>query len=246
MHQDAHRLVIALKQLLRRDGISYAELARRIGVSEATLKRQFSRGGFTIERLARMCEAVGTDLVELARLVRSGREQSEELSLAQERALAGDPRLLLLFHLLFSGWKVPDIDAQFAFANGERMLLLARLDRLGLVELLPRERVRMRVPTRFSWRREGPIRRRYGAQALGEFLDAPFADERSLLRFEVRELGEASLQLLHRKLERLSREVGELADLDASLPAARKRSTGLVLAIRPWVFSLARALQIEP
>lgn len=162
------------------------------------------------------------------------------------RALAEDPRLLLLFHLLLSGWNVAEIGRGFDFDAATRTLLLARLDRLGLIELLPGDRVRLRAPRQFVWRRDGPIQRRYGAQALGEFLDAPFADERSLLRFEVRELSEASLQVLRRKLERIAQEPAELAEVDSGLPGERKRSVGMAVALRPWVFSLARALKVEP
>ena len=39
MAADADRLVDALKQALREQGVSYRELAGRIGVSEPTIKR---------------------------------------------------------------------------------------------------------------------------------------------------------------------------------------------------------------
>lgn len=68
--------------------------------------------------------------------------------------------------------------------------------------------------------------------------------ECALLRFEVRELSEASIQVIRRKLERVVHEVAELAELDASLPSARKRSVGIAAAMRPWVFSLAEALKL--
>lgn len=70
-----------------------------------------------------------------------------------------------------------------------------------------------------------------------------FAGERSLLRFEARELSEASIQVIRRKLERLALEVAELAELDAGLPESRKRSMGVAVAMRPWVFSLMSALE---
>lgn len=238
-------LIDAMKRGLRREGITYAGLAQRLNLSEASIKRLFSRGRFTLHQVLAVCEVIGTDLGELGRSAQNRAEAIRQLSVAQEKALAEDPRLLLLFHLLMAGWTLADIGREYALQGTERTLLLTRLDRLALIELLPRERVRLRIARDFSWRSNGPVRRRYGEQALREFLLDRFAGERALLRFEVRELSEASIQVIRRKLERVVHEVAELAELDASLPSARKRSVGIAAAMRPWVFSLAEALKLD-
>lgn len=239
-------LVEAMKRGLRRERITYKALAARMGLSEASIKRMFSTGRFSLAQVLAVCEALGTDIGELGRSAAARASEARQLSLPQERALAADPRLLLLFHLLAGGWKVADIAREYRLDGPERTLLLARLDRLGMIELLPGERVRLKVARDFTWRSNGPIRRRYGAQVLREFLHDAFDGERALLRFEVRELSEASLHVLRRRLERLAQEVTELAELDASLPAARRRSVGVALAMRPWTFSMAQALKADP
>jgi len=238
-------LLEAMKRGLRREGITYRMLAARMGLSEASVKRLFSTGRLSLAQVLAVCEAIGTDLAELARAAAARASEARQLSLAQERALAADPRLLLLFHLLVGGWTVADIAREYRFEAPERTLLLARLDRLGMIELLPGERVRLKVARDFAWRSNGPIRRRYGAQVLREFLHDGFDGEGALLRFEVRELGEASLHVLRRRMERLAQEATELAELDASLPPARRRSVGVALAMRPWTFSLAEALRAD-
>lgn len=238
-------LVEALKRTLRLQGITYAQLAPRLGLSEASIKRLFSQGRFSLRQVLQICAVLGVELGELARSSDARAEQPRELSMSQERALADDPRLLLLFHLLCAGWKLPELSREYGFEGSARTLLLARLDRLGLIELLAGDRVRLKVARDFSWRAQGPVRRRYGAQVLQEFMLSRFADERSLLRFEARELSEASIQVIRRKAERLALEVAELAELDAALPESRKRSLGVAVAMRPWVFSLASALKTE-
>ena len=40
-------------------------------------------------------------------------------------------------------------------------------------------------------------------------------------------------------MEVLLREVNDLAAMDNSLKQGKKKSTGILLAMRPWVFSLA-------
>ena len=236
-------LVDALKRRLRQEGITYAQLGERIGLSEPSVKRLFSRGRFSLQQLLACCSALDTELGALCQSRQARAAESRELSVAQEKALAADPRLLLLFHLLVQGWKLADIAREYGFRGPDRTLLLAQLDRLGLIELLPQDRLRLRVPRDFRWRTQGPVRRRYGAAVLQEFLLDRFQGERALLRFEVRELSEASLQVVRRKLEKLAQEVAELAELDAFLPVERKYSVGVAMAMRPWVFSVAAALK---
>jgi len=239
----ARPLIDNLKRALRREGITYAQLAKALRLSEASIKRLFSQGRFSLHQVLAICDVLGTTLGDVARSTDARAEGVPELAVAQERALAEDVRLLLLFHLLVAGWSAADVAREYGIAGTERTLLLARLDRLKLIELLPGDRVRLRVARDFRWRANGPVRRRYGAQVLQEFLLDRFVGERALLRFEVRELSDASIQVLRRKLERTAHDVAELAELDASLPAERKRSVGVAVAMRPWVFSLAQALQ---
>lgn len=63
-----------------------------------------------------------------------------------------------------------------------------------------------------------------------------------MLRLEVRELSAASLAVMRRKLERLAVEFNELAEMDSSLAIENRQSVGMVLAIRPWVFSFVSAM----
>jgi hypothetical protein len=46
-----------------------------------------------------------------------------------------------------------------------------------------------------------------------------------------------------RKVEALAREFADLAALDASLPDTERRSMGMLLALRPWVFSMYAGLR---
>lgn len=236
-------LIDAMKRGLRREGLTYAQLALRMDLSEASIKRMFSSGRLSLHQVLQVCDAIGADLGELGRSAQARAQTSRQLSVAQERVLAEDPRLLMLFHFLVAGRSLADIGNEYGLQGTERTLLLARLDKLGMIELLPRDRVRLRVPRDFTWRSNGPIRRRYGAQVLREFLLDGFDGERSMLRFEVRELSESSIQVIRRKLERLALEATELAELDAPLPTERKRSVGMAVAMRPWVFSIATALR---
>src|SRR5271169_4269690 len=89
-------LISALKQVLKSRGVTYAEIARRLGTSEATIKRVFAQGSFTLERLDRICDALGIEITDLAKMVEHESERVVQLSLQQEREIVADPKLLLV------------------------------------------------------------------------------------------------------------------------------------------------------
>lgn len=237
----------AIKRQLKVRNIRYAELAKALELSEASVKRLLSRGGITLERLDAICEFLGIDLYEL---VRSGRQEDaakqRQLSLAQERALAEDARLLLVFHLLRSDWASERIQQEFDLSEPDMVLLLARLDRLKLIELLPRNRARLLVARDFAWRTDGPVLKRHARSAMVEFLRGSFEGEEAFMRLDIKELSPASIGVLKKRLERIGSEFGEMAELDASLPGDARGGVGLVLAMRPWTFSLLETLRALP
>src|SRR5690606_31544952 len=185
-----------------------------------------------------ICRVLEIDLFELARLARSDAAAVTELTVAQEQALAADPRLLLVFHLVLGGWRLDEIVGQYSLARAECVKLLLALDALRLIDLGPGNEVRLRTARQVNWRRDGPIRRAYQEKVLDEFFAAAFDRPGETLRFEAKELSAASREVVRRKLERLVREFNELAEVDAALKPSERDSVGLVIGMRPYVLSL--------
>lgn len=243
--QEAQRLRDAIKARLKARGMRYADLARALDLSEPSVKRLLSRGGITLERLERICEVLETDFYDLARSGKRSAEKAQSLTLAQEEALAADARLLTVFHLLANGWEPHEIQQRFSLSEVALVKLLARLDRLKLLDLQPGNHVRMRVARDFAWRPQGPVLRRWARSAVVDFFRGSFDGEEAFLNLEVRELGPASLALLRRKLEKVVKEFNELAAIDAPMPPARRRGVGLVIGMRPWSSSMVESLREE-
>ena len=239
---DPRRLIDALKGVARMRGLTYAELGRRVGLSEASVKRLFSQRTFTLARLGQFCDALEIDFAELARLARAREGRPAEMTLAQEAALADDARLLAVFYLALNGWTFAEILARHQISAAQCTGALAKLDRLGLVDLLPASRVRMRVSRAIRLRTDGPIRRRHGKRALDDFLAPEFEPAGGYFAFEFRELSRASFEVLRRKLERLADELHELAELDAGLAPQARETVGLAVGVRPW--SMEQAIEL--
>jgi AraC-like DNA-binding protein len=237
------RFVDALKKSVRARGLTYAELARRIGMSEASVKRMFSRGSFTLARIEQILRALELELYDVARMSRGEPRGPAELGLEQETALSRDERLLSVFWLLLNDWRFEEILQQFSISRSELTLAFARLARAGLIDWGPGERARLKVPRDFQWRARGPVKRAYGARVMAEFLKGRFDGPLEMLRFEAKELSAESAAVVRRKLERLAAEFNELAEVDASLPARSRTAAAVLVALRPWEFSVVNALK---
>jgi transcriptional regulator with XRE-family HTH domain len=239
---ETNRIMLALKRGLRSRGITYAMLARRIALSEPSVKRILSRGSLSLPRLERICEAAGISMEELMRPVSSAPGEST-LSAAQETALAADPQLLGCFYLLTNGHTPREVAAELGADEKLLRRWLVKLDNLHLVELRARLGARLRIHAPISWREDGPIRRTYEEQVREEFMRSSFQAQDEALHFRSAELSEASRMVLQRKLARLTADFNELAELDRHVPSREKRSVALMMACRPWVFSMFDGLK---
>lgn len=236
-------LIEALKKLLKSRGITYKALAASVGLSEPSIKRLFSERTFSLQRLEQVCAVLEVDFFELARLARGAGAAVEEMTLAQEKALAADSKLLGVFYLLFNDWQPADIVKHYVLTQAQIVKLALRLERLGLVEMMPHDKVRLRVQKTLRLRRHGPVRLVHGPAVIADFMDAHFDKAGGLFRFEVRELSQATIALLQKRIDRLATEMNELAELDAYLPPEQRETVGMALAIRPYVVSWAMGLE---
>lgn len=95
----------------------------------------------------------------LVRLQGEGERRISRLTREQEEELVADVRLLLVALLVRNRWGFEDIVREYAISETECVRLLARLDRLRLIELQPGNRVRLLVARNFRWIPGGPIER---------------------------------------------------------------------------------------
>lgn len=241
--RQAARLLETLKKCLRVRGITYADVARALRVSEPSVKRMFSRGTFTLERIEEILDLLEMDLFEAARMSRGMRGGPAELTLEQETALAKDERLLSVFWLLLNEWRYSEILEAFSISRNELTLAFARLAKLKLIDWGAEERVRLRVAKDFRWRAGGPVKKAYGKRVTREFLEGRFDAPLELLRFETREMSAESAAVLKRRLERVVAEFNDLAEVDAGAGAGRGIGVALLVACRPWQFSVVNALK---
>ncbi|MDO8700997.1 MAG: helix-turn-helix domain-containing protein, partial [Undibacterium sp.] len=169
----ATTLVDSLKRELKARNITYAELATRISMSEASVKRMFSQKNFTLQRLDEILQATAISLRDLA--LNSGEESLiSELTFDQEKEIISDPKEFVVAVSALNLLSVEQMIKIYEISEVEVIKYLLRLDKIGFLELLPNNRVKLLVSRTFRWIPNGPIQSNFRDQAYAEYLDSNF------------------------------------------------------------------------
>jgi DNA-binding Xre family transcriptional regulator len=244
---ESDRIIESLKRLMKSRAITYKELAARVNLSEVSIKRIFSRSSMSLTRLEQICQALDIGILEIARLsTEQSVDAAESLTLQQEGELAADPNLLACYYLIANGRTGLEISEELGVEEMKVRRWVVKLHSFGLVELRSKNCARARTSSSIVWRKDGPVRRLYENKVRQEYLQSTFSARHEAMHFRSAEMSDASCRVLLRKLERLALEFRDLAELDRALPAREKRSLGVLLAARPWVFSMFESIRHHP
>ena len=227
-------LIETLKQALKSRHLTYAEIARQLEMSEANVKRMFASKRFTLDRLEDICRLMQMELTDLFLLHEETRQRITQLTLEQEKELVQDVKLLLVAVSVRNHLTFDDIIDNYQLTETECICYLAKLDRLKIIDLLPQNRIKLRIDEDFRWQPNGPIERFFEKQIQGQFLKSSFSKELEQRLFLFGLLSDASTQLLKKRIQSLAKEFIDLHRQDTRLPLDKRHTLGLMLAMRPW------------
>jgi DNA-binding Xre family transcriptional regulator len=239
-------LVDTLKRCLKAQSKTYADVALALELSEASVKRLFAERSFSLERLDRICAFLNMEISDLVKSMELQAEKTTELTENQEKELAADMKLLLMANLLLNCWNFQEVIETFKIEELEGVRLLARLDRMKLIDLLPGNRVKLKISRNFAWRGNGPIQQFFEQQVQMQFFRSNFAASGELRVFANGMLSRHSNQEIQRRIKRLKAEFLALLAEDEALPMEERFGTALVMAIRPWEPDQFTVLRREP
>ncbi|RZJ07371.1 MAG: XRE family transcriptional regulator, partial [Haliea sp.] len=168
-------LVLVLKQELKSARMTYADLAVKLGMAESSVKRMLARGDMPLSRIDAICRALTLDFAELARRVADTQPLLAELTDAQEKAVVADKKLLLTAICVLSQWTLEQITGAYRLSEAECIQYLAQLDRIGIIELKPLNRYRLKLAKTFRWRPHGAVMDYFRENALLDYFSGGFA-----------------------------------------------------------------------
>ena len=229
-------LVSALKHELKTAHMTYADLAAAMGMAESSVKRMLSKGDMPLSRIDAICRALKLDFADLARRVADAQPLLAQLTQEQERAVVADKKLLLVAICVLSQWTLEQITAAYRLTEAECIGYLAQLDRIGIIELRPLNRYRLKLAKAFRWRPHGPVMDYFRDNALLDYFSGGFdaAGEGLLLVH-----GSVSRSLAPSFMERMQRVAQDFAQqhqMDQKLKDSDREGYTLLLGMRSWEF----------
>lgn len=244
--QETKAIVDALKKVLRAQKVTYQQVAEHLELSEASVKRLFANYSFTLDRLESVASLVNLRFTDLARLAEERPDLITRLTLDQEKTLVGDPQLLLVTLLTLNHWSIKSITDTYRISRDEVMSQLFKLDRMGMIELQPGDRIRHRISRHFSWHPTGPVQGYFEKHLKTDFLDNPFQEATDHLRFVGGMISQDSLSRIHKAIDQVLAQLDSYIQEDADLHHEDKVGVAAVLAIRPWEIPAFRDLRRIP
>lgn len=238
-------LIKTLKQVIRQQGKTYKDVAVALELSEASVKRLFAEKTFSLERFEKVCEFVGMDISELVLLMEQQAELITNLSFAQEKELVANVQLLLVAVCLLNHWRFDEIIATYDINQHQCIQLMAKLDRMKIIQLLPKNRVKRMVDRSFSWLPNGPIQRFYERNVQAEFFKSGFNGPGEYRVFINGMLSRQSNQEMVKKAQKLMQEFDHFHSQDETLSVDERFGTSIVLAMRPWEMAIFADLRRE-
>jgi DNA-binding Xre family transcriptional regulator len=227
-----------LKKLLKQEQLTYRDIAQKLDMSEANIKRIFSTRSFTLDRLEEICELLSISLADLFAIAQQESEKISQLTHNQEQELLANPRLLLMAVCVRDGWKFSEIIDYYNVDELECIRLLAKLDKIRIIDLLPNNRYRSLIAQDFRWIPGGVLEQFMQKEVMVKFM-APKQNEPWSFRFYLRgRYSQSSVDIIQRKLKQVTQEAAQLNEEDQALPLHKRQHMGMLLAMRPWEPSL--------
>lgn len=233
MHQTA-ALIKTLKQTLKSQGKTYADVASALNLSEVSVKRLFATKNFSLARVEKICQMLNMDIYDLFQIMNDRNRYISQLTLEQEESIADDIELLLITVCVLNKYTIEDILDKYQLTEANCIKKLIKLDQMKIIELLPKNKIKLLISPHFSWIANGPIKRFFESRVQSDFFNSTFSSTGELLICINGMLTIQSNTVLQKKLEQMSSDFINMNNEDSTQSTENKRGTTLVMAIRAW------------
>ena len=235
---DTKELIDTLKKVLKTEGLTYADVAKKLQLSEISIKRNFAAKNFTLDRLEEICGLCSIDLTDLIRIMDDARAKVSSMTIEQEEELVTDLKYLLVAISVQNAWQMDEIVKHYKVTESECLRYLIRLERHGLIHLLPNNRVRRMLAHDFRWLPDGPIEKFFEQHVQQQFLQSHFNGEGELRIYLTGMLSKHANEIVQKRMAALAREYKALQDEEVEMPVEKRANTGFFMALRPWQLSV--------
>lgn len=227
-----------LKNKAKSKGISQAQLAKKIEVSLPTIKRWFGGGTITIEVLQKLASEIGVSLTEVFSSIEESSTQSFHYTDEQEHFFSNNIEYLAFFDNLLRGYSPTHIQRKFKISENKIVSYLSKLDKLKLIQWLPKNKIKLMVSGEPIWKKDGLLSKKLRKDIFNAFIEI---EEKSKSHFFLHDYSEED------RLE-LERKIGEVLDFAKRANGRAKskvdvtKSAGLYISLQNFRWSLDKFL----
>ena len=240
---DTALLIDVMKQELKAQDMTYADVAEQLDMSESSVKRMFSKKEMPLTRVDDICRLLNTDFAEISRRVSQAVPLTSELTYEQEIAVSKDPKLLLCAICVLSYWAFEQIVQTYQITEAETTRCLVTLDKLGVIELKPLNRYRLKVAKTFKWRSDGPIRQFFLQHVVGEYFGGRFDREGETLMTVHGSINRSIAPAFVERLQRIGEDFSKQHLADQKMDVKHRDGFTMIVGLRRWEFSAFTGLR---
>ena len=236
-------LVAALKKELKTAQMTYADLAQQLGMAESSVKRMLAKGDMPLSRVDAICRALKLDFADLARRVADNQPLLSQLTQEQERAVVADKKLLLCAICVLSQWTLEQITSAYRITEAEVVRAWVQLDRIGIIELRPLNRYRLKLAKTFRWRPHGAVMDYFREHALLDYFSGGFDGPGEGLLLVHGSISRSLAPSFRERMQRVAQDFAQQHLADQKLADKDLQGYTLLLGMRSWEFGAFAALR---
>ena len=236
-------LVTVLKKELKSAQMTYADLALALGMAESSVKRMLSKGDMPLSRIDEICRALKLEFAELAKRVADMQPLLAGLTDAQEKAVVADKKLLLVAICVLSQWTLEQITTSYRLSTADCIKCLAQLDRIGIIELKPLNRYRLKLAKTFRWRPHGAMMNYFRENALLDYFAGGFNGPGECLQLVHGSISRGLAPSFVDRVQRIAQDFSQQHQADQKMNPKELGGYTLVMGMRSWEFEAFSAMR---
>lgn len=221
------------KNKAKSQGITQDDLASKLGVSLPTVKRWYGGGTITLESLQKLVNEVGLTLTEVFSSLEESSSKTFHYSGEQEKFFSDNPDYLAYFDNLLRGQSPSQIQKKFALSEKRSVQYLSKLDKLKLIEWLPKNKIKLLVEGEPVWKAGGELAKKLRSDILRSFLEK---EQKNESHFFLHDYLPEDRDEIARKIQELI-EFAKRANSRAKFRTDNTKSAGLYISLQNfrWV-----------
>ena len=157
--------------------------------------------------------------------------------------MVADKKLLLCAICVLSQWTLEQITSAYRITEAEVVRAWVQLDRIGIIELRPLNRYRLKLAKTFRWRPHGAVMDYFREHALLDYFSGGFDGPGEGLLLVHGSISRSLAPSFRERMQRVAQDFAQQHLADQKLADKDLQGYTLLLGMRSWEFGAFAALR---